>query len=622
MTQTPYYEMVPKDFYTNLLFRKEILRLGYESRKRAEELWIMCARDILFYINTFVWTYDPRGGNGLKKLPFITYPKQDEIILEINNAIGNEDIRIEKSRDTGASWMCLTVFDHRWRFYEAESLLMISRNEDYVDKSGNPKCLFWKLDFLADHLPGWLKPSQHRIKLHLQNLDNGSVIDGESTTGDVARGDRRNAILLDEYAAFEVNDGYRAEAATIAATPCRILNSTPQGVGNAYADSRDLDMKCTRIHWSDIPDRRRGIYGTQPNGKLKLLDREYWRKYALDRGLEYSPDGLAGLERTVEPHYKFVLDGKIRSPWYDLQCRRTRLDTLIAQELDIDFLGSGSRFFSAEVLRSHKEEYCRPPYRVGELHYDSEKFEPVDFVDEPRGHFKLWINVDVAGKVPADRDYVAGADISAGTGASNSVLSILDKKTGGKVGEFVHSRLRPEEFADYCVSICRWFKGTGGDGAYLIWEANGPGNQFGARVVQVGFRNIYFREKEDSLSKKSTDVPGWWATPPAKQTLFGQYGLALSTGAFMNRSKPAIEECELIVFGTDGKVVHTHSVNTMDSSGARENHADRVTADALAWRAAHMIGRIVSEKEPEHSPYCFAARREAYEASLKSKDYW
>ncbi len=60
------------------------------------------------------------------------------------------------------------------------------------------------------------------------NADNGSVIDGESTTGDAGRGDRRTAMFIDEYAAFDVTDGYRVLLASRDTTNCRGFNSTPE----------------------------------------------------------------------------------------------------------------------------------------------------------------------------------------------------------------------------------------------------------------------------------------------------------------------------------------------------------------------------------------------------------
>ena len=61
----------------NLLFRKKVLELALEKEDFALQLWIMCSRDLLFYINTFCFTYDPRKIPKITELPFITYDYQD-----------------------------------------------------------------------------------------------------------------------------------------------------------------------------------------------------------------------------------------------------------------------------------------------------------------------------------------------------------------------------------------------------------------------------------------------------------------------------------------------------------------------------------------------------------------
>ena len=74
--QNEFYDLVPKDPAQNLKFREEMVQMGSTDNNAAEEQYIMCSRDMLFYINTFCWTYDPRVGDGT--LPFITYDFQNE----------------------------------------------------------------------------------------------------------------------------------------------------------------------------------------------------------------------------------------------------------------------------------------------------------------------------------------------------------------------------------------------------------------------------------------------------------------------------------------------------------------------------------------------------------------
>ena len=81
-----FYSTVPKNFEENLEFRSQVLDAALEDPAAREELWIACSRDLLFYVNVFGWTYDPRKSNGV--LPFITYPFQDDGLSQIQDCMG------------------------------------------------------------------------------------------------------------------------------------------------------------------------------------------------------------------------------------------------------------------------------------------------------------------------------------------------------------------------------------------------------------------------------------------------------------------------------------------------------------------------------------------------------
>ena len=53
-----YADMIPKDPVANMDQRMEYYAMT-DPQDRSD-LWCMCSRDILFWINAFVWTFDPR----------------------------------------------------------------------------------------------------------------------------------------------------------------------------------------------------------------------------------------------------------------------------------------------------------------------------------------------------------------------------------------------------------------------------------------------------------------------------------------------------------------------------------------------------------------------------------
>lgn len=566
MIETPYYPLVPKTLEANLKFRRRMVLEGADDPDAAAQIRTMCSRDVLFFVNAFCWTFDPRKKEPI--IPFITYEFQDEAIYELHQCMGVEDVAIEKSRDMGATWMLLLVMFHAWIFRPMQSFLLVSRNEDLVDKKNEPDSMFWKIDFLLDHLPEWLKPKFTRQRLSLHNDSNRSSFTGTSTTSETSRGGRKTAIGLDEFASVE--NGHDMLKATRDATNCRFFNSTPKGTGNAFYDVIRSSIKKLRMHWTKHPEKASGLYADE--------------------------------------------SGKPRSPWYDKQCERSVHPMEIAQELDIDYLGSDFQFFDQTVLDKIQQQLVRDPLLEGDLDYDADTLEPFGFIERANGRIKLWMNVGESGRVQSDQKFVAAADISAGTGSSNSTLSVADVKTNEKVLEIAVADLRPDQFATLVVAVCRWL-----NNARLVWEANGPGRIFGNRVIELGYRFVYYKTTDDrSMSATTTAIPGWYASPESKLALLGEYRRAITSGDFVNRSYMSIREAREYVFFSNGRVGHSRSASNIDPSGARDNHGDRVTADALCWKL--LKGAYTPPKQEDEVPVNSLAWRRNQRAFRRRSD--
>ena len=577
VTTSAYYPRVPKDFRANLEFRRDAVRLGFQDREAARELWIASKRDFLFWVNTFGWTYDPRKINT-PALPFITYPYQDKSLLGLNAAIEQgHDLLIEKSRDMGASWMIVALYAWRWQFYDLQSFLMASRKEDLVDKPQDPVSLFWKLDFLISHQPDWMRPNLTRQKLHLYNLDTESTIDGTSTTADLAVGDRRTSMLLDEFS--KVEDSYAVKKNTADVTRCRIFNGTPEGTANAfYTIAHDGFTPKLRLHWSEHPEKALGLYADA--------------------------------------------SGRLRSPWYDAEVKRRGNPKEVAEQLDIDYLGSSYGFFGTDLLDRIATEFVRTPFWQGDLLYDRDSAQPLSLSQREGGPLWLWKYPPVGTKGFTDAQYVVGADVSMGTGASNSAASVADPSTGEKVAEWAMPTMPPTDFAVFCVALARLFAGREGSGAKLIWEAAGPGRSFGSRVMESGFSNFYFRTDDKLVSRKMSDVPGFWPTLDSKNDLLERYKDALRDARFINRSSRALAEAREYIVFENRAVGHARSGNATDPTGARENHGDIVIADALACKLIRESPSRAKPSQPEIPLCCLAARREARQDKDRAREVY
>lgn len=580
----PFYALVPKDLKSNLAYRRRILAWARSSESARAALMEMCRRDFLFFVNTFCWIFSPKNPAGARWLPFITFEYQDPAFAAIQDAMGKTDLVIEKSREMAASWMVLTYMFWEWLFVPFSTFLLGSRKEELVDKTDKPGCLFWKIDKLLEKLPWWMRPRCLRIKLHLGNQDNGSMFDGEATNPDFGRGDRPRGVLVDEAA--HVPDDEAVMDALEEATDSRYKVSTPNGMANDFA-------KCA--HNPEIPKLRLG----------------WWVHPLKNRGLYYDANG------------------KPRSPWYDKRCKKAGNPARIASQYDISYLGSSQAAFDHAVInRLMLSAKNTPPILTGRLNFDPETLEPREFVQDPNGNLHLWIGLDGRGNPPRG-NYVEGCDISAGSGHSNSTISIGDRRTGLKVAEFADPNIDPRDLAKLAVALAKWFGGKtdedGEGGAFIIWEANGVGGiQFTKQMIKIGYFNVYWRQDEQKVGRKPSDKPGWQSTIDLKNVLLDEYSRALNQGQFVNPSYHALEECMHYVTTPSGATEHQRvaSSATTDVTGARKSHGDRVIADALLWKEMRDTVIDLIEKGPEIRPNTFAWRQRERQEKRSKQDHW
>lgn len=215
----------------------------------------LCRKDPVYFINNFVWTYDPRL-QGRADVPFILYPFQEYCIKAWEQDIREgKDFLIEKSRDMGASWMVVTLFTWFWMFEPGNNFHIGSRKQEEVDNSivDPAKTLFGKVRYILEKLPPWMISKKQYNSKHLSISNNvtGNLISGESANASFGRGGRYTAVLLDELCFWESDEA--SWAACSQSSRCRIALSTPYGESNKYAKMA-LDPSNERVK---IPEAER-----------------------------------------------------------------------------------------------------------------------------------------------------------------------------------------------------------------------------------------------------------------------------------------------------------------------------------------------------------------------------
>lgn len=607
----PFYGWVPKEWRANLAFREAVLRAGDDTPEYRADLWEMCRRDFLFWLNTFAFVEEPRGLPGYRTLPFITRSIQDAAAADLLDCIPLEDCVLHKSREVGASWLAMAKAGHDFLFLPGTKIGVVSAIEELVDKTGDSSTLFAKLDFLLseDRFPWWLLPHQERnadgllykrnFKL-FENKENGSAINGYACKDDVGRGGRKAWWLIDELASFPPGSDQAAMDALVGNTNCRVMISTPKLPAGVYYNAiRFADQTRVRVinmDWKDDPEKRAGLY-TSENGKLKAIDRDFWAQVFKCK--------LEDVERVAEERgaaYPFKLDGETRSPYFDWMLTRPGVNAkTVARELNRRFEGAGGAFFTLglwERLANDPEKGARPPLARGRFAVDPEDLS-VRWMAGDDGPVKLWTPLNHEGKPPIGRQYAFGADVAAGTAgeySSNSAAVILDAVTGEQVLGFSANDIKPEAFATWSVAVCKLF-----NNAHMNWDANGGGGKtFGNRVLELGYGNITRHSTEMVGAKQVTRKPGTHIQGTgAKEAFLASLESAIDDGTITLKDSAIYEEASQYVW-KNGKIVHSTSVSTDDESAMGDAHGDRVIAAAMALKC--MKDRPAKEPTPETGP--------------------
>lgn len=321
-----------------------------------------------------------------------------------------------------------------------------------------------------------------------------------------------------------------------------------------------------------------------------------------------------------------MADGKV---WGAMQCRQADnpyidpMETQLAREdmseaeaaveLDGAAAESNWQYFSADMIQSYVRDLCTPPLHVGNLsigeglHLEERdrriakrKYDLIRWTPDARnGKLRLWCELE-NGRPPANRRYAMGWDLSRGMGASNTIGFVADVEARRVVAEWSSSKVRPDEAARHAAILGLWFCGVD-SAAGLLYERNGPGEDFGEDLDTIAYPNILRDEDGD---------PGWWSSPQSKETLLSNLRTDYARRTFIMPSEKAMNECLLYVENEQNKLV-AEGDEADDETGAKQPHADRAVAAGITRKAVHSMGRlpVPKPKPPPDSPGGRAARR-------------
>ena len=482
------------------------------SKKEKLSEIAKCSKDPVYFLTKYGRVRDPIKGI----VPFNLYDYQEGCIQSFKEKRFNIWL---KTRQTGASTIAAGYISWLICFKSAKEIVVVA------NKKKNAQGFIRKVKLIIKACPKWLIPEIDNDNMGSIVLKNGSRVEAEATTSDSARSESLSLLVIDEAAAIEtnkVNDLWAAAYPTLSLGGSGIIISTPKGVGNFYhkqwiaAENGENDFNKIKVHWTMHPVYSKGTVWTCQECNFKQDQSDF-----------NHPVCDACGKSSLKPS----------SPWYVDQCRQLGDPRKIAQELDMDFLGSGDNVIQNEYIKQAETNVIPPKTISG---FDN----------------NLWIWEEPKEK----SEYLISADVSRGDGSDYSACHVLklDKLTTEQVAEY-KGKLPPDIYAKLLVELGRKY-----NNALLAVEANSIGYATCLKIVELEYPNIFYsmrgqftnrdkRKLEKSMLNSDGMVPGFQTTTATRPLVVTQLEEKVRTETVIIRSTRTVTEFRTLIWKPNGK---------------------------------------------------------------------
>lgn len=534
----------------------------------------------VYMIQSFLKTLD---NTQHKKVPFTLFPRQQELCKTLGGGLDGSasSIVAEKSRQAGvtstvsafiACEMCLADKASPQTVLAIGNTLDISQQvlnkvRDYLLQF--PLWL-WGDEYMDLGVNPMLPPKNKNLIFDVCNskelvLKNGCHVVARSSGPDASRGVGGVQWLIFDEAAFIENGKrvYTSALPTVSTGGHIIVCSTPNGKDPFYYEiCRRARLKGTSewngfhlcsFRWYQDPRYNRGLQWVkrdETTNELIVKDEVY---IDVEQNIAYD-----------EAHWEeMIADGwKPRSPWYEKMCKLANYDKiLIAQELDVSFLGSADNVVEPEYIKMQEELNVRDPLYTDNIIKETWIWKPA-----LPGH-----------------TYIMGVDNSRGDAEDSTALEIYDLDGVGDDG-------MPciEQVLEYCGKIrgddmgeLAFRYGCMYNNAYAVVDCiGGTGDACVLMMERLDYKNLYYDDPnlkkymtmQDASSvpvDKEGRLPGFHSSSVRFQML-SNFADMVKTNQIKIRSKRIIAELDTWIY-KGGRMDHQDG-----------HHDDTITCSAMA----------------------------------------
>ena len=477
-----------------------------------------CLQKPIYAIETYLETFD-KTQEGF--VPFKLFPRQREIIHAYEK---NRFNLVTKPRQAGVSTTTAAYMSIKVGFADTENpeaiLIIANKQELAFEFLGKIK------DFLGQ-LPRWVWGSEYYGNAKNESktifltdskkeirLPNGSRVKAVATSKDALRGFTPTFLIMDEAAYIDNGAEVFGAALTALGTGGRAtLISTPNGMDSLYYVTYDQAKR--------------------KENNFNIIEMKWYEDLRYNKGLEW----IKGEERMKE--YEFTFDSynrmisdkwKPTSFWYEEMCRGMNNDAkMIAQELDVSFIGSGGNVISEEYIEFQELNNVKEPT------YVSGDENKIWIWEEPKeGH-----------------QYILSSDVSRGDGEDSSTIVIIDFTTMEQVMEY-QGKIQPDLLAQLIEQYGELYK------AYTIVDVTGGmGVSTVLKLLEFGYKRLHYdnsngkilsmRQRELSNYQSNDKIPGFHATN-VRIPMISNFEYQIRTNGIKIRSSRLTSELKTFIY--------------------------------------------------------------------------
>jgi hypothetical protein len=325
------------------------------TRQEIIKEYAKCLSSPIYAIETYLETFD-KTQEGF--VPFRLFPRQKEIIHAYDIHRFN---LITKPRQAGVSTTTAAYLSIKVGFADGENpeaILIIANKQELAFE------FLAKIKDFVSQLPRWVWGPEYygSAKNESRNifdteskkeikLPNGSRVKAVATSKDALRGFTPTYLVMDEAAYIDNGAIVFGAALTALGTGGKAtLISTPNGMDKLYYET-----------YAQSKARK---------NNFNIIEMKWYEDLRYNKDLKWikGEELIDEVEFSFDSYNRMIIGGyKPTSSWYEEMCRGMNNDTrMIAQELDVSFIGSGGNVISEEIIEEQiKLNVCEPKYVSG-----------------------------------------------------------------------------------------------------------------------------------------------------------------------------------------------------------------------------------------------------------------